>query len=97
VVLQNCFNLERDVPGSCSETCPASSHDANRDINIKVEPVSDVEEEDPFKFRRMKAEHEVSCMSVCLLCCMCHRCQELPVVILISIYPSFQMKHHHAG
>jgi ethanolamine utilization protein EutA (predicted chaperonin) len=37
VVLQNCVDLERVVPGSCSETCPTSSHDANQVINIKVE------------------------------------------------------------
>jgi hypothetical protein len=61
-------DLERSVQGSCSETCPPSSHDANQVMNIKVEQVSGVEEEeDPLTFPRIKTEHEVSCMSVCLL------------------------------
>lgn len=61
MVLQNCMDLERDVPGSCRETCPTSCHDANQVMNIKVEQISDVEEEeDPLKFPRIKTEHVVS-------------------------------------
>jgi hypothetical protein len=62
MALQNCMGLERAVPSSCSETCPTSSHDANQVMNIKVEQISDVEEEeDPLTFPRIKTEHEVSC------------------------------------
>jgi hypothetical protein len=71
VVLQNCMDLEKHVPGPCSETYPTSSHDVNQGMTIKVEEVSDVEVEEkravPMTFVRIKAEHEVSSMSVCPL------------------------------
>jgi hypothetical protein len=71
VVLQNCMDLEKHVPGPCSETYPTSSCDAYQAMNIKVEEVSDVEVEEehpvPMSFIGIKAEHEVSCMSVCPL------------------------------
>jgi hypothetical protein len=67
VVLQNCMNMERCVPGSHSETYPTSSHDAYQAMNIKVEDVSGVQEEDedpaPISYEEIKAEHEVSCVS----------------------------------
>jgi hypothetical protein len=57
LVLQDSAHSQEDVTGSCTETCPASSHDAHQAINIKVEEVSDVEEEeDPV----IKVEHAVS-------------------------------------
>jgi hypothetical protein len=44
VVLQNCMDMERCVPGSHSETYPTSSHDADQAIStIKVEEVSGVQ------------------------------------------------------
>jgi hypothetical protein len=65
------MDLEKHVPAPCSETYPASSRDANLDMNIKVEAVSDVEVEEkhvvPVTLIGVKAEHEVSCMSVCPL------------------------------
>jgi hypothetical protein len=67
VLLQNCMDLQKDMQGSCSETCPVS-HDANQITSIKVENVSDTEEEEdpvPLKYSGIKSEHEVSCMSVC--------------------------------
>jgi hypothetical protein len=63
LVLQDCAHSQEDVPGSCTETCPASSCDANQAINIKDEEVSDVEEvEDPLpiSFPGIKAEQAVS-------------------------------------
>jgi hypothetical protein len=63
LVLQDCAHSQEDVPDSCTETCPASSHDANKAINIKVEVVSDVEEEEnpvPISFPGIKAEQAVS-------------------------------------
>jgi hypothetical protein len=71
-VLQNCMDLQKHVPGPCSETYQPSSCDANQAMNIKVEEVSDVDVEEerpvPMAFVGIKAEHEVSCMSVCPLC-----------------------------
>jgi hypothetical protein len=68
VALQNCMDLERNIPVSWRQTFSVSSHDANQFINIKVEAVPDVEvEEDPLliTFPQTKAEeHVVSCMSV---------------------------------
>jgi hypothetical protein len=66
VVLQNLADLEKGQ-GLCSEICPASSHDAYEAVSIKAEESSDVEEEEypvPITFPRIKAEPEVSCVSV---------------------------------
>jgi hypothetical protein len=62
LVLQDCAHSQEDVPGSCTDTCPTSSHDANQAINIKVEEILDKEEEeDPLPiFPGVKAEHAVS-------------------------------------
>jgi hypothetical protein len=46
VVLQNCVDLEKHVPGLCSETYPTSSHDANQAMNVKGKEVSDIEVEE---------------------------------------------------
>jgi hypothetical protein len=46
------------------------SRDANQIMSIKVEDVSDTEKEEnhmQLRFSGIKAEHEVSCMSVSLL------------------------------
>jgi hypothetical protein len=60
MVLQDCMDLE--TAGSCSETCPTSSHDANQVMDIKVEQISAVEEkEGSLTFPRIKPEIEVSC------------------------------------
>jgi hypothetical protein len=64
LVLQDCPHSQEDAPGSCTETCPTSSHNIFQTINIKVEEVSDVEEEEdplPISFPVVEAEHEVSC------------------------------------
>jgi hypothetical protein len=64
-VLQNVTGPEK-VQGPHSEICPASSHDVCYSINVKTEEVSDLEEEDlaPVPFLGIKAEPEVSCVSV---------------------------------
>jgi hypothetical protein len=68
VVLQNCMDLEKCVPGPYNETYPASFLAANHSMNIKVEEVSIIQEEDedplPVSFPAVKAEFEVSCMCV---------------------------------
>jgi hypothetical protein len=67
VVLQNCTDVEKGVPGFCSGTCPTSSSDINQGIGIKAEEVSDGEVKDvpvPIEFQATKAELEVSCMDI---------------------------------
>jgi hypothetical protein len=61
VVLQNCMDLLKDVPGSYSDTC-LTPHDGNQVIDIKVEEIIDIKEENPLSmtFPVIKAEHEVS-------------------------------------
>lgn len=76
MVLQNCTDFLKCLPGSCSETCVTSFHDGNEVMSIKVEAVT--EEEDPLliSFPGMKAEHEVSCISFVedtLTDCACSR------------------------
>jgi hypothetical protein len=69
--------LQIYVPGLWSETCPSPSPDGNGSINLKSEEVSDVKgEEDPvpIPFPGIKAEHEVSCTSVCPLLGTFHTC-----------------------
>jgi hypothetical protein len=76
VLLQNCMGLEKDMLGSCSETCP-TFHDGNQVSRVKAECVSDIKEEEvpvPETFQAVSAEHEVSCMSVCLSACLSVHC-----------------------
>jgi hypothetical protein len=64
------MDLQKDGPGVCSKMCPASSHEENGGIRIKTEVDSDVEvEEDPMpiSFPGIKAESEVSFVSVCIV------------------------------
>jgi hypothetical protein len=66
MVLQNCTNSW----DSCGETNPTSG-DASEAINIKVEKVSDAEEEEgpvQISFPKIKAEPEVRCMSLYVHC-----------------------------
>jgi hypothetical protein len=63
LVLQDSAHSQEDVPGSCTETCPTSSHDGNQTINIKVEDVSDLKDEDnsvPISIPGLKPECVVS-------------------------------------
>jgi hypothetical protein len=71
LVLQNCMDLEKDVPVSSGEACPLSSYDSDNFITIKVEEVSGIgEEEDPLLLtspQRKADEQEVSCYFVYIL------------------------------
>jgi hypothetical protein len=64
VVLQNCVDLLKVVPGSCSETRATFSGDGGGVISVKVEEVTYIEEaeEDPVSISCsvIKGEHEVS-------------------------------------
>jgi hypothetical protein len=85
------MDLQEDVRGSFIETCPASSHDASQAINIKLEGVSDIQEEGvpmPIAFQEVKDEWKVSHVSVCSFLGRFHTHPELPVFSLISIYLS---------
>jgi hypothetical protein len=100
MVLQNCMDFLKIEPGSISETCPTSSYDGNQIIDIKVEEASDTQEvEDPLLITlpEIKAEHEVSCVSVCLLLGTFHRYPELCIVFLIFLCLYVNMKHHQSG
>jgi hypothetical protein len=59
MVVQICIDFLKVEPLSSNETCPTSSHDGNKVIDIKVE-----EDPVPITFPGIKPEHEVSCMSV---------------------------------
>jgi hypothetical protein len=64
MVLQNHTHSEMEVQDPCGETYP-KSHDASQAINIKVEEVSDAEQEAgpvPITFPEIKAEPQVRCM-----------------------------------
>jgi hypothetical protein len=96
VFLQNYTDLEEVVPGLCCEMHPTSDA-ANQTMNIKAEEVSDVEENtEPVTFRKIKAEPEVSCMSVCVsLLRRYHTYAEMSIVFLISIFLSVHMNKLH--
>jgi hypothetical protein len=69
MVLQNRTNSRMEVRDPCCETNPTS--DASQAINIKVEKVSDAEEEEgpvPISFPKIKAEPKVRCMSLYVHC-----------------------------
>jgi hypothetical protein len=64
MVLQNHTNSEKQEWDPCSETYAASGN-ASQAISIKVEEVSDAEEEEgpvPITFLKIKADPEVRCM-----------------------------------
>jgi hypothetical protein len=63
------MDLPKGEPCSSSETCLVSSYGGNWVAGIKVEEVTDVEE-DPESITSpvIKTEHEVSCRSVCVQC-----------------------------
>jgi hypothetical protein len=70
MVLQSYSNSENILVGPYGETYPAC-HDGNQAMNIKDEEVSDTEEEPdpmPMAIQEIKAEPEVSWMSVCTHC-----------------------------
>jgi hypothetical protein len=72
-----------------------TSDDANQAKNIKDEEVSYAEEEEdpvPKQVLKIKAETEVSCMSVCPVLRRYHRYAEMPVVCMISISLSVHMR-----
>jgi hypothetical protein len=90
VVLQDCADVEKDMRAPCAETCPVSPHDADHFVSIKVEDFTDIKEEEdeevpmPVTCQAIKAECEVSCMSVRLPLSRFHIYSDLPVAVLIS-------------
>jgi hypothetical protein len=69
LVLQDCMDLVKAEPGSCTETCITSSCEQNEVTGIKVE-VTDVTEEEGQELVTssvVKAELEVRYMYVCVL------------------------------
>ena len=69
VGLQNCMDILKSEPGSCTGTCQLSSDDGNQFVGIKVEDVTGVKEEmdpGPATSTGIKTEPAVSCMSLCI-------------------------------
>jgi hypothetical protein len=88
MVLQKCLDIKKYLPGSHSEGCASSSHSGAQAGNIKVEEFSDIEDRKdpvPMTVVGIKAEHEVSCMSLCPLLGISQSYPELPVLSLICI------------
>jgi hypothetical protein len=86
MVLQNFMDLLKVETGVCSETCPTSSHVGSEVISVKVEEVTDTqEEEDPLLIRLpdINSEHEVSCMFISILGHIPYHV--LPVVLMHSL------------
>ena len=55
-------------PSLCSDICPAPSHDGSQYVTVKVEEGLEAEVgkgPEPISFPEIKAEIEVSCVSVC--------------------------------
>jgi hypothetical protein len=82
MVLQNCLDLVKVEPDSGSE----AYHDGNHFITIKVEKVTDIQEEEGpvLTFPVIKAEDEVSHMCVCRLITF-DRYTEFPVLCVLPI------------
>jgi hypothetical protein len=67
VDLQKETAQEKNIPGLCREACPVSSQDANQVMSVKVEEVSDMQEEAvhvPIPWHAIKSECEVSRISL---------------------------------
>ena len=65
--LQNCMDILKSEPGSCTGTGQMSSDDGNQFVDIKVEDVTDIEEEEdpwPETSTGIKTEPAVSFMSL---------------------------------
>jgi hypothetical protein len=63
VVLQNCVDLLKVVPGSCSETGATFSDEGGGVTSVKVEEGTDIQKEEdpvPVSCSLIKGEHEVS-------------------------------------
>lgn len=55
------MDILESLPGSCRETCITPSHEVNEVMDIKVEDVSDIQDNTvPISFPPIKTEHEVS-------------------------------------
>jgi hypothetical protein len=70
IFLQSHTIIKKELRGPFGETYPGFC-DADQAINIKAEEVSDAEEEGdpmPTTFLEIKAEPEVSCMSLYVYC-----------------------------
>jgi hypothetical protein len=71
MVLQNRTNSKMEVQDPCGETEPTSG-DASQAFRIKMEEVSDADDDDagpvPITFPKIKAEPEVRCMSLYVHC-----------------------------
>lgn len=87
-VLQNHMDPLKFEPSLISETCPASSHNGDRIISMKVKEASDTQKvADPLliTFPEIKDERKVSYMSACPQLGKFQKYTELGPVFLIPI------------
>jgi hypothetical protein len=85
------MDLQEDVPGVYSKMCPGSSHEGNGGIRIKSEAVSGVElleECRPMSFPEMKAEREVSFISLCAFSGTLCTCPQVPIDLISISLPT---------
>jgi hypothetical protein len=91
VGLQIDDNVEEDLSGLCSDTCPVSSQDAGQVKTVIVEEEKEAVPV-PITWEAIKAEHDVSCMPVCMpvwpLLSRFDKYTKLHIVILVSLCPS---------
>jgi hypothetical protein len=79
------LNSQDDVAGSHGEAYASPCSDVHQAISIKVEEFSDVEDGEepmPMTFIGIKAEHEVSCMSMSPLLGISH--SYLFIIIIVA-------------
>jgi hypothetical protein len=61
------MDVEQDLPDLSAEACPMSPHNISQLVRVKIEDVSDNEEEAfpvPIPWHAIKTECDVSCMSL---------------------------------
>jgi hypothetical protein len=95
------MDLDKNKFGLKRKTGSISSHDADHIVNVKVEEVSDLEEEEvpmPIICQTVKVEHdEVSCICICTLLNRIHGYSELSVYSSSSLCICVCMKQIHSG
>jgi hypothetical protein len=73
VVLQNCVDVSKLVPGSCSETCQMF-WDGHEVMDVKVGGDTEVQEEkDPLLIHEVSFEAIILCVFVFVCVCVCVR------------------------
>jgi len=88
MVLQNCTDLLKAEPGSCSEECITSCLDESEvtDIKVEVDPALLTHPE-------IKSEHEVSFMYVAISKPLNDQCSHMPTYVKKKNHPCKFVMH----